>query len=221
MPHKGYKQTEEHKRKVADTHRGRPTPDLVRKKISESCKKNPARYWLGKHPSIETKQKLSTAKQINPTKFWLGKKQPQELITKRLRSYTRRIANGELYPGCYGRRGYFFSAKNGTTLYYMSSLELEHFQKLELDTLVMKYQRCPFTIKYYWDDKSEHYYIPDILVTYQNSRQAVVECKPMYALELKHNPEKFEAARLFCMARQLDFVVVTEQKVFSIFSPLC
>ncbi len=68
----------------------------TKKKISETKKKNPNRYWLGKkrdNPeyiekirkshlgkkfSEETKKKLSEYHKKNPIKFWLGKKMSEE-----------------------------------------------------------------------------------------------------------------------------------------------
>ena len=57
MPNKGYKQIEEHKRK-----------------LSEIKKRNPVKFWLGKKRSKETKKKMSK----NNRRFWLGKKHSEE-----------------------------------------------------------------------------------------------------------------------------------------------
>lgn len=54
---------------------GKVISDTTRKKISDTKKKNPTRYWLGKKRSQETIDKLKTK---NPTRYWAGKSIPEE-----------------------------------------------------------------------------------------------------------------------------------------------
>ena len=60
MPKKGYKQTEEHKRKTGLALKGRPRPESVRKKISEA-QMGSKNHAFGKKLSEETKRKISEA----------------------------------------------------------------------------------------------------------------------------------------------------------------
>ena len=59
MPSGIYKRTNEHKRKITEGMMGHVTTNETRKKISDSHKANPQRYWLGKKRSIEDRKKMS------------------------------------------------------------------------------------------------------------------------------------------------------------------
>lgn len=48
----------------------------TKKKISESVKKNPVKYWLGKKRPEEFRKKMSKIKKENPSRYWSGKKRP-------------------------------------------------------------------------------------------------------------------------------------------------
>lgn len=87
LANKGKKRTEDMKKKMSDIKKGSigyrkgiPHTEETKKKISTSKKKNPNRYWLGKHRSNETKRKISKAHLQNPVRYWLGKK--RECMTK-------------------------------------------------------------------------------------------------------------------------------------------
>jgi hypothetical protein len=54
---------------------GKKLSSEVKKKISETLKKNPTKFWLGKVRSEETKRKISLSKKGKPG-VWLGKKRP-------------------------------------------------------------------------------------------------------------------------------------------------
>lgn len=77
------KKTSESVRKNAEKRKGRKTTPETKKKISNSVKANPPRYWLGKHRSEETKQKLriSRSKQKLPIKNTI----PEQIIEKELK----------------------------------------------------------------------------------------------------------------------------------------
>lgn len=57
---------------------GRKASDATKKKMSESHLKNPARYWLGKTFTEETKKKMRDSS----PRYWLGKKMPEEACVK-------------------------------------------------------------------------------------------------------------------------------------------
>ncbi len=84
MPKKGYKPTEEHRRKLSESGKGKLKSEETKKRI----RKNHAKYWKGKKRSEETKQKMSISrkgkkyfdseetkikKSKNSPKYWLGK----------------------------------------------------------------------------------------------------------------------------------------------------
>ncbi len=98
MPKKGYKATEEHKKKISEAHKGMKKPwakkvcfqkghivtKKTRKKQSEIQKNNPTSYWLGKHRSEETKKKLriATIKQIQEGRLAKSSNTDIEIIMK-------------------------------------------------------------------------------------------------------------------------------------------
>jgi len=73
---KGKKHSEEHRKKLSEARKGKPSGMLgkhhteeAKIKISEACKKNPARYWLGKkRPDISEKAKKWAREKLNP--YW-------------------------------------------------------------------------------------------------------------------------------------------------------
>ena len=77
----GYKQSDEHKKKIKDSNLGQKRSEETKKKLSESHK-SPRPYRLGIHLSDETKKKISNTLKKNPVKYWLGKKRYKEDITK-------------------------------------------------------------------------------------------------------------------------------------------
>jgi hypothetical protein len=56
-----YKHSEETKRKISDSNMGRISSEETRLKQSKAKKKNPVRYWLGKHRYEETLKKMSSS----------------------------------------------------------------------------------------------------------------------------------------------------------------
>jgi len=51
--------SEEWKRKMSETRKGRKLSEEHKRKLSEYRKKNPVKFWLGKHHSEEIKEKIS------------------------------------------------------------------------------------------------------------------------------------------------------------------
>lgn len=80
---KGYKMSEEHRRKMIASKRGKKHSAETKKKMSIARKANPTKYWegkvgpwKGKKRSEETKRKISETNKKNPVRYWLGKKRP-------------------------------------------------------------------------------------------------------------------------------------------------
>lgn len=81
----GYVPTEETKRKIAESRKWYKHSAETRKRISEANLKNPSRYWLGKKrpsPSKETLLKMSAALKGKPTWIKKGMKLPKEMVEK-------------------------------------------------------------------------------------------------------------------------------------------
>lgn len=84
MATKGVKLSKQHKVNIGKSHKGKHYPKLSRAKeghsvsdatkikISETKKKNPTRYWLGKKFSNKMKKKMSEAKQGEKSTNWKG-----------------------------------------------------------------------------------------------------------------------------------------------------
>ncbi|MCK4830051.1 hypothetical protein KA005_80775, partial [bacterium] len=97
MPKKGYKQTEEHKRKGGLAHKGKSLPEHVRKKISEA-QKGSKNHAYGKHLSEAHKRKISKA--IKGRKHSEeSKRKMSEIATGRVFSPLHRRRIGEASKG--------------------------------------------------------------------------------------------------------------------------
>jgi len=81
MPKGIYKRTKKHKQILSKAlkgriawNKGKKMSKKIKLKMSKSGLKNPARYWLGKHRSDETKKKISKAsKGKKKTEKWMQK----------------------------------------------------------------------------------------------------------------------------------------------------
>lgn len=83
--------------------------------------------------------------------------------------------------------GYFASYKNKTQIAFESVLERDFFMMMEFDDNVVSYEEQPLTINYTYLDGKNRKYTPDILVTYKDKTQKVIEIK--YENELVNNIE--------------------------------
>lgn len=88
MTKKGYKQTEEHRRKISEAARRRYQNPANRRKHSKALKKmlsRPENKHL-RRKSERTKKRLSNALKKyykNNSSYWKGRKQPKEYVEKR------------------------------------------------------------------------------------------------------------------------------------------
>lgn len=110
-------------------------------------------------------------------------------------------------------RGYFYSIKNGVFLFYRSSYELTAYQLLEQLGKVSAYSREPFDVQYRYRGVVKNT-VPDILVTYDDGFQELIEVKPSTKLE-KMEPErvKVEAIRQYALGNGLGFQVWSENEL--------
>ena len=141
----------------------------------------------------------------------------------------RHIAGSKLSLEAYQRRieklsktGYsnncktkwFWSEKNRKNIYYHSSFELISFILLEKMDKVRSYERCPYVIDYELNGVS-HKYIPDILITYVDNTQEVIEVKPNYQLKYEVNRVKIESAEKYFSGIGIPFTVWSEDRLKS------
>lgn len=107
------------------------------------------------------------------------------------------------------KRGYFYSEKNNKLLYYRSSFEETAFRLLENFSFIKRYDIEPYKINYEFCGKL-HYYIPDILITYNNDKQELVEIKPKYLYTDEQTKIKFKVGQQYAKDKKIDWSVWDE-----------
>jgi len=122
----------------------------------------------------------------------------------------RRALEGLNYP----KTKYFYSKKNDKTLYYHSTWELAAFEILERFSAVKSYDRCRFSIPYELEGKS-HIYIPDVIITYEDGNEEVIEVKPSSLINHPTNLAKIDSLKRYCSENSLNYSVWTEDRIFS------
>lgn len=186
--------------------------ETLKQKYKSGETKHP---FLGTSHSDETKQKISKirkekglARGKNNPMF--GKTHTKESREKMSDTRTEKILNGE-YNGWF-KKGKHYSPKLLREVIYRSSWEEKAYQILDNDEKVISYQEEPCRISYYYETY-KRYYIPDILITYNDGTQKLIEIKPSYFLEAKVNKAKFTAAKEYCEKRNWIFEVWTESSL--------
>ena len=193
--------------------------EAVSKKISDTLIKGYAdgsiiHGFIGKTHSDETKSKIKETREVlglnksenNPM---FGKKHSKKSRESMSKTKTECILNGK-YAGWFSK-GRHFSTKLQVEIYHQSSWEKSFFELLDKDILVETYKVQPFSICYYYLTYKRHY-IPDILVTFTDGKQKLVEIKPSAFLDAEINKAKFAAAREYCKERNIIFEVWTEKE---------
>lgn len=197
--------SKEHKRKISDKLIGHIGPKY---KHTNEAKEKMSLIHKGIKHTNETKQKMS--------KSHIGKKLSKEHKLNMSKSQINRIMknNGINLVHNKFKKGKFYSNKNQNEIYYDSSWELQAYKILEQISLVKSYSRCKFSIDYKYEDSSIHKYIPDILVTYIDNRQEVVEIKPEYKLQELNTKLKIEALKNYCTNNNMGYGILTEKHLF-------
>ena len=161
-------------------------------------KKNPnyPKNRKSRSHSEETRRKIGLAnskvKRTDEQKQHLSEIQKgKPLSPERYEKFLNRVKDG-YSSNC--KTYWFYSEKNGKEIYFQSWFERGAFEVLEKLTFVKSYERCPYVVDYEFEEKHKKY-IPDILVTYQDGIQEVIEIKPKYQLDRLQNKAKLEAAR--------------------------
>jgi hypothetical protein len=146
-----------------------------------------------------------------------GACQSTESKIKRVTSLKLAYATGLKSPG-HGsgafKTGLYTSNKAGS-IRYRSSYELIAYQILDQLSIVKSYQCDPFRIPYIFKDDT-HTYIPDILVTYVDNSQELIEVKPERFLLDEKVVAKSIAAKQYCVTLGIKYSLWTEKNLMLI-----
>jgi len=110
--------------------------------------------------------------------------------------------------------GYFASYKNNNQIAFESVMERDLFMILEFDDNVLKYEEQPIRVYYPYNNKTRRY-TPDVLITYKDNSQKLIEVK--YASELTTNKnlaEKISILKMyFLKEHSLIFELFTDEDI--------
>jgi len=209
-------------RSCATTHQNRKmfADDIVKTKISETKK---AQYASGEilHPfsgrahTEETKKKISKIRIDNDLSKgannpMYGKSHSEETKQKISNTRIKKIMNGDYSQ--WFKKGTLFSIKLRREITFRSSWEEIAYKFLETCKDVKEYSPEPFSIPYKYFS-ARRLYLPDILITYYDGRQKLIEIKPISLITADINQSKFKAARQYCEEKGIIFEVWSEQKI--------
>lgn len=198
----GKKKAKKMKKAMSKVHKGKKTsPELSA--LWSSHRKSSGNPFYGKSHLDETKEVIRKA-QVETHLTDEHKERVSEGLAKAYAEGRRSVNRNKHY------QGEFYSQKNGEYVSYRSSYELYAYQILEQLSKVAFYEVEPFAIKYSIDGKKRHY-IPDILVTYTDDSQELMEVKPRNFINAKMNKAKFKAAKKFCKNEDIDFSILTSK----------
>ena len=208
--------TEEFREKSRKTGKECMTPEK-QKKMSKSATTPEA----NEKRSNTLKVTIAKMKKENPDEF-KKKYCHSEGLKKKWQSYTpeERMKRVNDSMG-FGRNsfmgraktGYFYSEKNKQKIFYRSSFELAAYQILEQIPHVVKYDTECLHIPYVMNGE-KHTYVPDILVTYKDGSQSIIEIKPSWIVtEMDQKLSlKIESAKKYCDLRDnINFILLTEE----------
>lgn len=137
-------------------------------------------------------------------------KSPEQRAEYSKRS-ARGVLSGKIRPHSNHKHGYHSSAKAGM-VYFRSSYEEAYFKGLDGDPQVMAYSPEPFAIEYKFRGMSCQY-IPDVLVTYSDNTQILVEIKPSARTGDSRILAKALAAILYCRTNHMIYKIMTENDI--------
>lgn len=199
----GEEKAKKMKKAMSEIHKGK-VPSKELRALWSFQRQGSRNSFYGKSHSEETKEKIKNA--------FLGKslsKEHRENVSKGL---AKAVVEGRMnnHPKQY-IQGKFYSAKNKRYIKYRSSYELFAYQLLERIKKVKVYHVEPFAIPYTYRSENRHY-VPDLLITYQDDSQELIEIKPRNFIKDKGNQAKFRAAKKVCKDNKMDFSILTSKK---------
>ena len=111
------------------------------------------------------------------------------------------------------RKGEFASVKNGGRLItYRSGWECKCYEFLEEWNEVVAYAAEPVKVPYMWKGK-QHNYKPDLIIQFTDGHKEMWEIKPAKQTTIQQNKAKWAAAKEYCLARDWEFQVITENSL--------
>jgi len=198
-----------------------------RKDISKHMSElsNPWSKGLTKDTDIRLKKTSEKCSRIS-TEWWASKTDEEmKLISERRKEYCRsplgqsNLQNAGIISATkvkQGKGGHYYSKKNDKTVRYDSSFELSAFDILEQMTVVKFYERCPYVIDYEFEGKRRKY-IPDILITYNDGNQEIIEIKSEYYMgkDAEIISAKMGALQMHCLEKGIKCNIWTEKELFN------
>lgn len=111
----------------------------------------------------------------------------------------------------YGRNivGKFPSLKLDRMVAFESRIERDQIYLMEYDPNVVFFEEQPFSIDYKYGGK-ELKYTPDFRVVDANGRHRLIECKPQKYVNKDDNQRKFAVAKEWCLHRNWEYKVITD-----------
>lgn len=174
-------------KRLTEEHKQRISEERI-VKGSAAGKNNP---MYGKSHSINTKEKISTTR-------------------------TAKMLNGDYnHWFC---KGIYHSCKSNKDIYYKSSWEKRALEYLDNHQNVLTFIYEPIRILYKAKyETNKRHYIPDLLITYKDGNQKLIEIKPSYFIDAEINQAKFKAAQEYCDSKGILFEVWTEKTINNLF----
>ena len=210
---KGHSPSKETRKKMSEANRGEKNGFYGKKHTKETKKKmsrnhadfngdkNPLRKWI-KNP--ENAKKYS---QIHKDKWDNLKTDPikyRQIRENHSKAVTKAHISGKLLSYGRGHKSGYFETTDGRKIYYRSSYEKKFLEQCNSRKEV-DFRPCNFSIPYMYDGIIKQY-IPDFLI----NGKIIVEIKPAKLVNTEQNKAKIEAATLFCVSKEMIFLVLTE-----------
>lgn len=107
--------------------------------------------------------------------------------------------------------GKFPSLKMGRMIAFESLIERDFIYLLDYEKEVDCFEEQPLKIEYVYDGKQLHY-TPDFHII-EKGRNILVECKAEKFVKNEENQRKADAASKWCVARDWEYRIITEQQI--------
>lgn len=202
---------------------GIPCKDEVKQQFKEQFNgnKNPN---FGNNWSEEQKKESSEKmieKYKDPIYFekfikshWSNNEESKKIISEKHSKFmSNAISSGEIQINTGYKCGWFLSNKMKQSFYYMSSYELRRMEVLENSSLVVGYtNKHGIKLKYKKENGKYSYYIPDILITFNNGNKRLEEIKG-YIKDKKIFEAKNKVALSFCKDNNIEYKLIFKKDI--------
>ena len=164
--------------------------------------------WTEEHRQ-EIKKQLTGLKRSEETKakimasHWTKKSNSEvDAIIQRIFLKDAQFKNAE--------RGWYFSAKSGHEMFYMSSYERRRFEHLESSSQVKWFSTMHKIHIPYDFQGSQHLYIPDIHVKWEDGSETLEEIKG-YVREQEKHEAKIKTGQQYSLLHNMKFYLLFEE----------